>query len=204
MKNIFIILSIFTIALNCKAQSPVFDLLDMQNRIKDIYGAYHKDMNNLLNPFEGTYVYSNGNILLKIILKKKVMSSMNGYLYEDLIVGEYQYIENGIEKINTLNELSVNHPNAWNYSIGANRIITSGNTGCEECLPNEKALSGGLAESSTHNTADLIIRRINVNGIQAIKIFVMWRMRYKKETDPMPPKASFPGGEYILTRRLER
>ena len=203
MKNILVILSIFFIVPNYMAQTPVFDLLDLGNRIKDINGAYHKDMNNLLNPFEGTFVYENGNTSLKIVLKKKVRSSMNGYLYEDMIIGEYQYIENGVEKINTLNGLSVNHSNGGKYSISGN-IIIAGQVGCNDCLPNEKALRLGLSESSTHNTADLIIRRTIVDDILAIKVEVMWNMRYKKVTDPMPPKASFPGGEYILTRRLER
>ncbi|TPD71148.1 hypothetical protein FJA49_04410 [Flavobacterium microcysteis] len=176
--------------------------MDLQHRVQRIRGAYHKDMNDLLNPFEGTYVYTNGNTSLKIVLQKK--KSFNTKYYEDMIIGEYQYIENGIEKINTLNKLSINFTDAWNYSVGANLIITAGQVGCDECLPNEKALSGGLVDELTHNNADLIIRRITVNGIQAIKILVVWRMKYKKETDPMPPRASFPGGEYILTKRLER
>ncbi len=203
MKNTFKILSIFLITVSCKAQSPVFDLLDLQHRIQRINGAYHKDMNNLLNPFEGTYIYTNGNTSLKIVLQKKTMS-YNSVYYEDMLIGEYQYIENGIEKVNTLNKLNINYSDKSNHSIDGSLIITSGNTGCDECLPNEKAWRGGLVDESTHNNADLIIRRTTENGIPAIKILVMWRMKYKKETDPMPPRASFPGGEYILTKRLER
>ena len=61
---------------------------------------------------------------------------MNGYLYEDMIIGEYQYIENGVEKINTLNGLSVNHSNGGKYSISGN-IIIAGQVD-NDCLPNEK------------------------------------------------------------------
>lgn len=203
MKNTLKILSIFLITISCKAQTPVYDLLDLQHRIQRIPGAYHKDINNLLDPFEGTYVYTNGNTSLKIVLKKKVMSSLNDNLYEDMIVGEYEYIENGIEKINTLANLSVNYSYGGKHSIKANLIITAGQVGCSECFPNEKGLRGRLLEESTHSTAELIIRRVTENSIPAIKILVMWNIKYKKETDPIPPRASFPGGEYILTRQLQ-
>ncbi|TPD71147.1 DUF6705 family protein [Flavobacterium microcysteis] len=204
MKQLSKILPIFLIALSCKAQSPILDI--SENRGTDnITGAYYKDTHNLLNPFEGTYIYTNGNTSLKIVLQKKIKSTVNNNrYYYDYLIGEYQYIENGIEKINTLNKLSINFSNAWNYSIGGSRIITSGNTGCDECLPNEKAWRGGLVDELTHNNADLIIRRITVNGIQAIKILVVWRMKHKKETDPMPPRASFPGGDYILIKQPDR
>src|SRR5690606_103459 len=88
---------------NCKAQSPIFPLDDWD------YGqanSYYKDLNNKLNPFEGTWLYTNGNTSLKIILEKRLMQ-FNGDYYIDLIVGEYRYVENGVEKINTLSDLSL-------------------------------------------------------------------------------------------------
>jgi hypothetical protein len=201
MKHLFKILSLFLIALSCKAQNPILDISE-RDGWNDTSQVYYKDIHNQLNPFEGTYVYSDGNTSLKIVLQKKTMS-FNSVYYEDMLIGEYQYIENGIEKINTLNKLNINYTNKSNHSIDGGIIMTQGN-GCNDCLPDEKAVYVGLAENETQNTAGIIIRKTIINDIQAIKIFVMWNMRYKKETDPMPPKASFPGGEYILTRRLER
>ncbi len=188
-------------SLNCRAQNTILDISE-KDGLNSITGVYYKDTHNLLDPFVGTYLYTNGNTSLKIVLQKK--KSFNTRYYKDMLIGEYQYIENGVEKINTLNELNIDYINKSNHSINGGIIITQGDPGCNDCLPNEKALYGGLIESSTHNTANLIIRRTTENGIRAIKIFVMWNMRYKKDTDPMPPRASFPGGEYILTKRLER
>lgn len=204
MKEIFKILSILLIAVNCKAQTPILDI-SQDRGTANITGAYYKDIHNLLNPFEGTYVYTNGNVTLKIVLQKKIMGTVhNNRYYYDCLIGEYQYIENGVEKVNTLNKLNINYSDKRNHSIDGNLIITAGNVGCDECLPNEKAWRGGLVDGSTDNTADIIIRKVTQNGVPAIKILVMWRMKYIKDTDPMPPRASFPGGEYILERRLER
>jgi len=185
----------------CKAQTPVYDITDYHNRAQDVYGAYHKDMNNLLNPFEGTYIYTNGNTSLKIVLQKKIMSSMNGYVYEDLIIGEYQYIENGIEKANTLNKLLINYANGWKYNIVSNHIITQGDIGCKDCLQNEKALMGGLIDGASENTAQLTIRRVTDNNLPAIKIFILWRMTQRSENTPASPHASIPGGSYTLIKQ---
>lgn len=193
-------MTLFAMSVNCKAQNPILDISE-RDGLNSITGVYYKDTHNLLDSFVGTYVYTNGSTSLKIVLQKK--KSFNTRYYEDLLIGEYQYIENGIEKINTLNKLNIDYTNKSNHSIDGGIIMTQG-AGCNDCLPDEKAVYVGLVESTTSNSADLIIRKTIINDIQAIKIFVMWRMRYKKETDPMPPKASFPGGEYILTRRLER
>ncbi|MFN4313275.1 MAG: DUF6705 family protein [Chitinophagaceae bacterium] len=46
----------------------------------------------------------NTNTSFKIVLVKKVQQ-YNGECYEDLIIGEYQYIVNGVEKVNTLSKL---------------------------------------------------------------------------------------------------
>lgn len=202
MKQLFKIITFFAVAFSCKAQNlPVLDISE-RDGWNDNSRVYYKDTHNLLDPFVGTYVYTNGTTSLKIVLQKKTMS-YNSVYYEDMLIGEYQYIENGIEKINTLNKLDIDYINKSNHSIDGGIIMTQG-AGCNDCLPDEKAVYVGLVESSTHNTAGILIRRTTENGIPAIKIFVMWDMRYKKETDPMPPRASFPGGEYILTKRLER
>ena len=53
MKNITI-LAFLLFAIASKAQSPIIDIIDSAMGQPD--GYYVKDINNLLNPFEGTYV----------------------------------------------------------------------------------------------------------------------------------------------------
>ncbi|MFC6097433.1 DUF6705 family protein [Flavobacterium qiangtangense] len=201
MKKLLYI-SISILSLSCKAQNPVYDITDLQHRVEDIHGAYYKDINNLLNPFEGTYIFEkNENSLFKIVLQKKIMSSMNGYLFEDLIIGEYQYIENGLEKVNTLNKLEIYDSNKRNHSIDGNLIITLGSVGCNDCQPGEKAIRGGLVDGSSNYTADLIIRRMIVNGQSAIKIWVGWRTGTSIYGQPAPASPSFKGTYYTLIKQ---
>ena len=63
MKQIFLITLIIFSFFNCKAQSPIIaiDSLGMHNT----ENAYYKDLNNELNSFEGTWLYTNGNTSLK-------------------------------------------------------------------------------------------------------------------------------------------
>jgi hypothetical protein len=84
MKKLLII-SIFTIGFACKAQSPIFPLEDWDEEQSN---AYYKDLDNELDTFEGTWLYTNGNTSWKIILKKEI-TFFNDKYYEDLIVGEY-------------------------------------------------------------------------------------------------------------------
>ena len=46
-----------------------------------------EDINNYLDAFEGTYLYTNGNTSFRMVLVKKVQQ-YNGRYYEDLIIGE--------------------------------------------------------------------------------------------------------------------
>jgi len=201
MKKIINIVLLLAIAASCKAQNPVFDISENRGT-ENLTGAYYKDMYNLLNPFEGTYIYTNGNTSLKIVLQKKVRSTINNNrYYYDYLIGEYQYIENGIEKVNTLNKLNINYSDARDYSIGGDLIISKGNTGCFECLPNEKALSAGMVDGASENIAQLIIRRIMVNNQPAIKIWLMWEMVAIREGAPEHIHASIPGGYYTLLKQ---
>lgn len=141
MKRIALIVSVFVGSLYMYSQSPVKSLYDDK---KELQGAYYKDLYNDLNRFVGTWIFVNGNTSLTIVLQKKNMQFSNdgvlGY-YEDVLIGEYQYIENGIEKINTLSNLSINHTNYYKYNIAGN-IISKPISGVEEnlcynCGPNE-------------------------------------------------------------------
>ena len=80
MKKLLTILLLSVFSLGCKAQTPVYDITDLQHRIQDIPGVYYKDLNNLLDPFEGTYIYTNGTTTFKIVLLEPVEA---GFLSEE-------------------------------------------------------------------------------------------------------------------------
>jgi hypothetical protein len=133
MKKIIVTIVIGLIFYNCKAQSPILtlDRLGWENT----KNAYYKDINNQLDNFEGIWLYTNGNTSFKIKLVKSI-KYFNGKYYEDLLVGGYQYIKGGVEKINTLSD-------ANNPSIGRNASI-KGNSIHSNCkyLPINHCIEG--------------------------------------------------------------
>lgn len=112
MKNTFLFLFVITFNF-CNAQSPILPMsngLGTQqiNGITD-RGAYLKDDANKMDPWVGTWQYSNGNTVFKIVFKKIVQyhitTTINGEsvdYYADILNGGYYYMENGIVKTNHL------------------------------------------------------------------------------------------------------
>jgi hypothetical protein len=197
MKKTFNIFVLLFATISCKSQ--IRDISDLGWNTP--HGFYYKDNQNLLDPFVGTYIYTEGNTMLKIVLQKKVMSSARGLYHEDLIIGEYQYIKDGIEKVNTLSRLNENFADGVNYSIDGNCVIGHGSPGCRECSISEKALQLGMVDRLSNDTAFLYVRRVTVNGQAAIKIFIWWRMKAVKPTETLIP-TNIPGGrDYILLKQ---
>ena len=191
---------LFVVSLNCKAQNPILDISDIG--LDHIAGAYYKDTQNILDPFVGTYIYTNGNTSFKIVLQKKTMSSMNDVYYEDLIIGEYQYIENGVEILNTLSNLNTNLSNGWLYNIKGSLVLDGKELGCDECADDEKRLRLGLSDRPVQRTAELDIRRINQIGQQSIKVELWWTgRRTRNENDPPRPAPRIPAGTYVMIKQ---
>ena len=187
--------------MNCKAQNSIINILDDDGT--RLTNTYYKDVNNLLNNFEGTYIYTNGNTTLKFILEKKIQQ-YNGRFYEDLIIGEYMYIENGIVKINSLSELSTVYNNQRVHNIDGNFLVYNNERAwkCPQCFTGENRLSTAIRDPSTNRFAKMIIRRIMVGSQQAIhiKICQVTSVTYIQGTTP-PANFSIPIGEYTLIKQ---
>lgn len=202
MKKIILLFLGFTIS--CSAQSPIVDLLDDHGTV--IPNAYYKDVNNLLNIYEGTYLYTNGTSFFKIVLIKRIMksnTSHEGQFFEDLIIGEYQYVENGVEKVNTLPSLNANYSRQWKHNIVGNNIINKNNRPvCIECNTNEKRLQVSITDASTGRYATIVMRRINENGIEVLKIKIYNAVAGTLvEGEPEPADFSLPQGEFTLIKQ---
>jgi hypothetical protein len=189
------------LTMHCKAQTPIIDISQSELGLPD--GYYVKDINNILNQFEGTYIYSNGNTTLKLVLEKKIQQ-FNGKYYEDLIIGEYQYIENGIEKVNTLSQLNTIYNNQRKHNINGNFTVNKDyrKFPCPQCGINEKRLSAKIRDESTNRFADINMRRTTENGqqIMKIKIFNILGVSYS-ESGQTPPSFSLPQGEFTLIKQ---
>jgi hypothetical protein len=198
MKN-YINFAVFFILLNsCVAQSPIIDISTPKEGFLGTSGAYYKDTKNILNGYDGTYVYTSGTTLFKIKLQKNVMTSMNGAYYEDLIVGEYQLIENGVEKVNTLNQLtSTSNLN----NIRGSRVLTGTKLGCKDCRPDEKRLRLGFSDATSPNGGEIDIRKTTVGGKDAIIVKIWYRYIAVKKGDPMPKDGVIRAGTYTMIKQ---
>ncbi|RZJ75327.1 MAG: hypothetical protein EOO45_05935 [Flavobacterium sp.] len=183
-------------AFQMNAQTPILSLYD--NDLGDVHGAYYKDINNKLDEFIGTWIYSKGNTSLTITLQKKLMQhTVSGNLdfYEDIIIGEYKYIENGVTKVNTLSQLQLNlEPDA--HSIVGNSMI--GTT--ERRLYTQFAEPGreipGMDES-------MIFRRLDDGAIQKLRLVFRMTEGYHTVNGQQPQFTSYsiPFGEYLLVKQ---
>jgi hypothetical protein len=199
MKTIKIII-IALIAIQCKAQNPIINIEDADGF--PTTGIYYKDINNLLNPFEGTYLYTNGNTSFKIILVKKVQQ-YNGRYYEDLIIGEYLYT-NGVNTVDTLNEINTVYNNQRVHNIDGNFVVNNNfrEWKCPTCPINEKRLSLSIRDAATDRYAHIGMRRTTENGQEVMKIKISHAtgQSYNVDTEPVPPDFSLLYGEFTLIK----
>ena len=199
MKKIFLTLIIISI-ISCKAQNATFyETVGLEDNSIEyaLTGNYYKDINNTLNNFTGTYLYTNGSTSFKIILQKKLQSSVNGRYKEDILIGGYQYVENGVEKINVLNDINNNYSNGWKYNIHGNNILVGQTLGCTDCSANEKWIKGLIYDPLPNGggSATLFIRKTTVGSQEAIKIWIYMEM-YVAEPGSAPINSiAYPIGE---------
>lgn len=175
MKKIIYITVLLALSSNSNAQLIIVPL---QDRIpgETMGNHYIADVEGLLNPYVGTWLYSNGSTSLKFVLKKEVNDD-NGYYHEDVIYGEYEYIENGVVKVNTLPLIDNVYTAQSNHTIGGNYLITKNdviNYGrCDDCAEDEKRLLLYMGDPITQGDAtNLVLRRISVNGQPAISAMI--------------------------------
>ncbi|SHE94617.1 DUF6705 family protein [Chryseobacterium takakiae] len=198
MKNIILLIIALLISSLYKSQSVIIDINDSE--LGQPNGYYSKDLHNVLNQFEGTYLYTKGNTSFKIVLVKKIKQYNSSY-YEDLIIGEYQYIVNGVEKANTLSNLNVvynnqfaKHAIAGNYTIDNNTRLWKR----PQCNPNEKRLSASITDVSTNRTADFFVRKTVVNGQEVLQVKVTNILPDLENMNPAP--FTLPTGEFTMIK----
>ncbi|HET8809138.1 MAG TPA: DUF6705 family protein [Flavobacteriaceae bacterium] len=200
MKKLFIILSVFLSGTSLNAQITLSDIEDINYPEA---GVYYKDVNHILDPFVGTWLYTNGNSSFKIVLEKKVnLPFNNGIYYEDILVGAYRYVENGVEKVNTLNDLNYNYNSRSPYEIYGHSVMTGVALGQTDVMPNEKWLVLVISDPVSGSADQLFIKKTTVNGQEAIEIFIYHHIGTRHVNDPIPPPISYPlSTEMVLIKQ---
>ena len=214
MKNIFYLLSLLSLTF-CKAQNPVIDLYG--NEDYGVNGSYYKDINGFQNQYVGTWLYINGNTSLKIIFQKREnieIGKPGDSYFSDFLIGEYQYIENGIEKVNTLNQINTNYGNKYidiqKHNLEGNITRRANHRPrCTFCTPNEKRLEMGLNEPKYNNLKGLsnsfILKTFTENGLTKLKVWFISEIKVMPEDENDNPVNftgfSLPFGEYTLIKQ---
>jgi|GEM_PF-3241851 len=105
MKTIFkILIVLMTTSLFSQTIIPLEQMVNHTNK----QGKYFKDVNGILDAYTGVWRWIDGNRELTFYLYKQeeaTLRSLSGLYLTDVIVGYYIYKENGVELINTRQDL---------------------------------------------------------------------------------------------------
>ena len=135
--------------------------------------------------------------------------------YEDILVGEYQYIENGIEKVNTLNQInmdfgtgSLDMKNHYLIEVGCINYPQT-RPKCNECSPNERRLGMKLSDPNFSGIDylynDFVIRTFEDGGLIKLKVWFYSEIQTQPEDENGNlvnfTSFSLPFGEYTLIKQ---
>ena len=167
MKNLIKILIICSF-ISCKAQT----IENYEGKCTgSVSNTYYNDTNNNLLPYEGTWKYQNGNEV--IIIKLRKVLNTNTSTTEDVLIGEYQYIDNaGVEKINTLSAFTTNNLNQTFHAIYIHCIDNFTEPVCNICDPNIKRVLAMFHDTSKDVYGSMYMGKTMVGGDEAIRMFL--------------------------------
>jgi hypothetical protein len=196
MKKTLLLLAIISL-LSCKAQV----IIPLNNAHVEIpNGAYLMDTEYELNKYIGTWKYQNGNEVLIITLAKILQYEISGH-YEDMLIGEYKYIDsNGVTIINTLPNMTANLSSPLyhkiNFSIFKYRLEYPN---CLECEEGEIRIKSYFEDPErSYLPTAIIFRWINPTTIKA-KIYSDGMGLYPE--DNSPTEVRVPQIEYTLIKQ---
>ena len=203
------LITIFIIS--CKAQSPVIPLYNSPT--DKTSGCYIKDMDNDLDLFEGTWKWENGNNTLVIQFQKIEMyhdqypnydNTAIIHRYYDDLIGEYKYIENGIELINYL-PLTYNGEDPFEHNIAGATISTTGRAEppCSECPPNTRFIWLMLREKEQpHLNGKIVMAYFIEGGVEKIRARIFNSQSLSKPVGfTGPTRIKIPDGVYTFIKQ---
>jgi hypothetical protein len=191
------------------AQNPILNIHTAD--FAQIENAYYKDIEQFQNKFVGTWVYTDAVKTIRFRFAKKQMFFYQSFknCYVDFLVGEMQYIENGVEKINSLTNLNVNHPNIFNYSMNGDiKVHNNWYPKCDECDDFVPRLPMSYDEPNNDDVglrAAFVMRRADEGGVQKIKIqYIKTNTALGVQSDYETPSTTtnftIPYGDYTLIK----
>ncbi len=199
MKNLLFTIMVL-IVFSCKAQSPIIQLGDYSTEL--VNNSYWKDVNNEINKFEGTWKYEEGNAEFIIALTKNEQY-YNGSYFEDRIIGDYKYVENGILVADYLSRLTDSSVNDAQHYISGNFIVSKNHVPrCQECSSNERRFELFFTDPDRrYLSSEIILRYFIENGVEKIKVWLYDSDSAVLPYEGAPTEIRVPYGTYIMTKQ---
>jgi len=212
LKQVFITYIILLLVLSCKAQNivPIYNVNGVELPEDE---AYLKDVDNDYNPYVGTWKWESGNNSLTIIFNKVEQYTSSVGDYSDLLVGEYQYIENSVELVNTFpliepigipnivnQEDAMRNNNIVSYSITTNDI---GFPPCPECAPNTRFIILSIKEPTKPGLwGGIVMARFVESGVEKIRAKITMRFNENASINYSGPEIiTIPVGVYTFIKQ---
>lgn len=200
MKKIIYQTFIALILFNTMVTAQIINL-DTNDGFKSEF--YYKDLDQKLDYYVGTWLYTNGNTSLRIKLKKKehyLVETVYKSYYIDLIVGEFQYVENGnliLDRIPLLNDTSIDY---FDYSIVSFAFKSFNQSpNFPEANPLIKKLRANYHDPVKPYLNFKCIMAVN-DEIENEKLFFFLKRLISGGPDGVSPDPVLPEGKYVLTK----
>ncbi|TYB69080.1 hypothetical protein ES677_14590 [Bizionia gelidisalsuginis] len=205
MRNI-ILIALIGITFTCKAQNPIISIHDKNAEITT--DSYLKDINNDLDKFVGTWLYTNGTTSLTIKFEKKEQV-YNDDWYEDLLVGEYKYIENGVQKVNTLIDFDNTDDldSVYDHSLLGNyTILKKEFPGCSNCSLLEKRVRIYFEDPNPNLSYLVGTMYMGLRHISEFGVADKMQIDFAKKGSSIipvgaPQEPNLPFGRYVLIKQ---
>jgi hypothetical protein len=163
--------------------------------------SYLSDTFGDLDNFTGTYLYNENGVYFLFKLRKEI-KYFNGFYYVDQLVGDLEYRENGITLLNTLSNFNItlSYQNPISHSIESDFLLKNhSKPECEDCLPNEIRL--GTSIYDTRKYSDFILKRVLINGQQALKVIKFTVGPYSISEGQAPIENIISDKEYLFIKQ---
>ncbi|MAX70631.1 MAG: hypothetical protein CMC76_05945 [Flavobacteriaceae bacterium] len=199
MKQILLLILFCTGIISCKAQTIIVPLGSEQD-YEFTSDYYKKDVNNELEKFTGTWKYTNGSTEVIFKLKKEEQYQTTNNYYIDLLVGEYRYIENDIEEVNTLADFDSSTISGFQHNLSGGVFTYNLPTYCDDnSTSSEIKITLSIEDPNDQYTSGkVILRHINDDGIEKLETCIY---DYTNDGDDPNARISIPDGNYVFVKQ---
>lgn len=187
--------------ISCKAQTHLAAINEGFNNAPA--GTYFSDIENEMNKFVGTWQYAIANESLTIVLQKKTMVPYKAF-FEDLLVGEYEYILSGTTVVNTLHLLNNTSIPVVEHNIIGRRIVpNNAQPICTDCNSSDRRFKLYFFDSERDylRSVRITLQYITNSSPSQIKVTIAAEDGTILPHENAPTVTRVPYGDYIMTKQ---